>query len=154
MPLERHDLFDRAALRSDTFSAVHRVSLPVSRAFAKEVGSFRSKDLNAGNPGINWCEMSEVSFGALPLIHSHISAMTYGRLLVPELLPASIEKYLYLDSDILVVDSVAKLWDRVWGLALLAARDRIGTVNGQGGLVNYRELGIPVTRNTLTLGSC
>jgi lipopolysaccharide biosynthesis glycosyltransferase len=98
----------------------------------------------AGDARIKWCEMSEASFADLPLLHSHISAMTYGRLMVPDLLSDSIDRYLYLDSDILVVDDISRLWvNDLDGRALLAARDRIGTVSGRGGLVNYRELGIP-----------
>lgn len=41
----------------------------------------------------------------------HFSIATYYRLFIAHLLPSSVSKVLYLDSDILVVDSLKPLWD-------------------------------------------
>jgi len=47
----------------------------------------------------------------LPPYWSHISAAGYARLFIPMLLPESVEKVLYLDSDILVRRCVGELFD-------------------------------------------
>jgi len=41
----------------------------------------------------------------------HISAATYYRLLIPELLPSTVQKVIYLDCDIIVRKSLHELWD-------------------------------------------
>jgi hypothetical protein len=43
--------------------------------------------------------------------YGHISPVTYYRLLLPELLPRTLEKVLYLDSDVIVCEDIAPLWD-------------------------------------------
>jgi lipopolysaccharide biosynthesis glycosyltransferase len=44
-------------------------------------------------------------------IDKHLSLVTYYRLLIPQLLDKSIEKVLYLDSDIVVNDDIAELFN-------------------------------------------
>ena len=51
----------------------------------------------------------------------HISVSAYIRLFMSEVLPNDIEKVLYLDGDILVVNSVRELWDMELGDAMVAA---------------------------------
>lgn len=41
----------------------------------------------------------------------HVSIVTYFRLLLPTILPADLSKILYLDGDILCLDSIGPLWD-------------------------------------------
>jgi lipopolysaccharide biosynthesis glycosyltransferase len=41
----------------------------------------------------------------------HYSAATYLRLISPDFVPDDIERMLFLDSDVLVTDDLAKLWD-------------------------------------------
>src|ERR1041384_4150254 len=40
----------------------------------------------------------------------HIPITSYFRLLVPDLLPADVERAIYLDSDLVVLGNLAKLW--------------------------------------------
>jgi lipopolysaccharide biosynthesis glycosyltransferase len=51
----------------------------------------------------------------------HISSMTYVRLLLPDILPGSITKVLYVDPDILVLDDLAPLWQTALGDAVVGA---------------------------------
>lgn len=51
----------------------------------------------------------------------HISHAAYLRLLASKLLPQDIEKVIYLDSDLLVMDDVTKLWQCELGDAYVAA---------------------------------
>ena len=42
---------------------------------------------------------------------SYITSTTYARLFLPEILPAEITKVIYLDCDLLVLDTLTPLWD-------------------------------------------
>lgn len=44
-------------------------------------------------------------------VYGHVSLATYYRLLIPLLLPIEIEKVLFLDSDIIIVENIEQLWD-------------------------------------------
>ena len=77
---------------------------------------------------------------------AHLSADALIRLLMPELLPASLERVLYLDCDLLVFDDIVKLWNKqIEPFSTLAAIDpSIRTVSSEwGGLPNFAELGLP-----------
>lgn len=43
-------------------------------------------------------------------VHSHYAPEVYLRLLAPEILPAGLERVLYLDSDLIVLDDLLPLW--------------------------------------------
>jgi lipopolysaccharide biosynthesis glycosyltransferase len=54
----------------------------------------------------------------------HISVASYARILLPELLPDTLERAIYLDSDVLVLGDLGRLWDEPLGGALcLAVQD-------------------------------
>jgi lipopolysaccharide biosynthesis glycosyltransferase len=44
-------------------------------------------------------------------VSGHLSKAAYLRLQIPELLPEKIEKAIYLDTDVVVLDDIAKLWN-------------------------------------------
>lgn len=93
---------------------------------------------------INWLEGQIGCAADLKIARQYWTPMVYARLLIPELLPVEVEKALYLDCDLVVLDDLGKLWDTdVTQCSLLAVRDLIAHVSAPGGLVNYRELGIP-----------
>jgi lipopolysaccharide biosynthesis glycosyltransferase len=95
------------------------------------------------NLSVHWYPVLSEELSDLPIVQSHISLMTYSRLLIPQLLPSTVHRALYLDCDVLVEGDIAQLWDEsVSEKALCAARDRIGCVGNQGGLSNYQELNI------------
>jgi len=69
-----------------------------------------SLDLNKIN--IEWLRMSDSLFEKLDKLakYEYFGVEVYWRLLVTDLLPEDIKKVLYLDSDILVTDSISDLW--------------------------------------------
>jgi lipopolysaccharide biosynthesis glycosyltransferase len=96
------------------------------------------------NARIDWMEAKEELVSNLRIVHRYLTSVIYARLLLPDLLPVEVDKALYLDSDIVVREDLAELWDTDIGeRSVFAARDRIGVVSALGGLVNYQELGIP-----------
>lgn len=52
---------------------------------------------------------------------NHISHASYLRIFIPEILPESVEKVLYLDCDLVVRQDIAPLWNRELGLEVMAA---------------------------------
>jgi lipopolysaccharide biosynthesis glycosyltransferase len=92
--------------------------------------------------------------------NSHISASAYLRLLMPEVLPANLDRVIYVDADVLVQRDIGELWDvPMHGHAALAGQDfaapwmnsavMIPRTNDCSKLLsavtpvaNYRELGI------------
>jgi lipopolysaccharide biosynthesis glycosyltransferase len=58
------------------------------------------------------------------MVSDHISDATYYRLLAPELLPADVQKFIFLDADLLVRRDLSALWDEpLGGAACLAIQD-------------------------------
>lgn len=92
--------------------------------------------LDGGIEEANWVSLKE-SLANLPIqlfsirpsfdevqslvISHHITHTAYLRLLAGRLLPDSIDKVIYLDSDVLVCDDLTKLWDRPLGDAMALA---------------------------------
>jgi len=76
-------------------------------------------------------------------VRGHMSKAGYYRLLLPDLLPQSLDKVIYLDSDLLVQGCLSDLWSAPIGnYALLAVEDILSqTVSSSAGLYNWRELG-------------
>jgi len=57
-------------------------------------------------------------------VSQHISASSYLRLLIPELLPSDIQRVIYLDSDLVIRRDLQQLWSEPQsGYAVLAAQD-------------------------------
>lgn len=73
-----------------------------------------------------------------------MSISVYDKLLIADLVPADIDRALWLDSDTLVLADVAPLWDRGLGRhMLLAAQDSlVPLVSSQFGVAGYRDLGL------------
>ena len=91
------------------------------------------------NMGIGFLDV-EAALGGRKLPHyGHFKPETYFRLLAPSLLP-SVKKAIYLDSDLVALDDVAKLYDiDVSGHLLGATRDAdtVGQVCGYDEGVGY-----------------
>ena len=77
----------------------------------------------------------------------HISSVCYFRLLLPELLPESIEKVLYLDCDLIIRRDLIPLWDTDIGTTEFAAVPEVSAVNVKAALVDglrfHGELDLP-----------
>lgn len=97
------------------------------------------------NAHLNWLEAPIEHVANFKIVNKWLSPSALVRLLIPNLLPPEVEKVLYLDCDVVVNDDLGELWDMdMEDKSLLAARDTIGWVgNPDGGVSNYRELGIP-----------
>jgi len=91
-----------------------------------------SRQCNRDNIGIGFLDV-EAAIGERKLPHyGHFRLETYFRLLAPSLLPG-VKKAVYLDSDLVVLDDIAQLWDTdVGGYLLAAARDAdtVGQIDG------------------------
>ncbi len=87
-------------------------------------------------------------------ISGHVRVATYFRLLVPDLLPASCARAIYLDSDVVVEGDLAELWAvDVSAHALAAVQDMtVPWVSSRWGLDNWRELGLASTAKYFNAG--
>ena len=81
-------------------------------------------------------------------IHSydHISSASYFRLLLPSLLPADLNRVLYLDCDLIVLGDISRLWDLDFGDHYAAAVPELTAdsrfVSSPQGLRLWRALGL------------
>ena len=90
---------------------------------------------------IEWVSPPNESLQDLKLTDHFVTAVYY-RLLISDLLPQTIDKVIYLDSDLVVNEDLGRLWSvEVENYYLLAVPD-IGTPNIAAGLLNYKDLGI------------
>lgn len=77
---------------------------------------------------------------------SYISTATYFRLKLHELLPADARKALYIDSDLVVTDNIADLWNIDLGQSCLAA------VPDAQNKSHARRLGLPAGQTYINAG--
>ncbi|WP_216905855.1 glycosyltransferase family 8 protein [Synechococcus sp. CCY 0621] len=94
--------------------------------------------LGAFLPSVSFIQLDEEMLAGFP-VFGHITLATYFRLLLPAALPHAVEKVLYLDSDLIVVDSLHALWESALGDNSIAAveehnqefdRNRLGLAEG------------------------
>ena len=80
---------------------------------------------------------------ALP-IWGRVPALTYARIFVPAYVSAACSKAIFLDSDVLVLEDLARLWDLPSGDShLLAVQDpAVPFVSSRDGLAQYEKLRI------------
>ena len=82
------------------------------------------------------------AFPSLEKRQGEISKAAYYRLMLSEILPASIHKVLYMDGDLIVRGSLASLWDtELTGYAVAAAVDGLS-----GDIEIYNRLRIPIEK--------
>ncbi len=113
----------------------------------------KAKVLESLPPGalsITWHPVALDSFAAFGTAR-HISKMTYARFLMPLVIPASVSRVLYLDTDILVLRDLRAIWEtKLDGAILAAARDLLDAQikSGRPGLekaprvANYFNAGV------------
>lgn len=91
-----------------------------------------TRQVKSENVGIGFLDV-DAALGDIELPHhGHFRPETYYRLLAPQLL-SNVDKAIYLDSDLIVCDDIAKLYDvDVTGYPLAATRDAdtIGQIDG------------------------
>jgi lipopolysaccharide biosynthesis glycosyltransferase len=76
-------------------------------------------------------------------IDRYLTHATYYRLMAPAILPKSIHKILYLDSDIIVRNSISELWNIDLKDQALAAVDDFWPYDTERFLANLEILGLP-----------
>jgi lipopolysaccharide biosynthesis glycosyltransferase len=76
----------------------------------------------------------------------HVSLASYARLLLPELVPGTVSRLIYLDCDVICRQSLAFLWEvDMGGCPVLAVPEAItgaDTAGAARGIRLYRELGL------------
>jgi lipopolysaccharide biosynthesis glycosyltransferase len=102
---------------------------------------------------LHWLSPAQDALRGLHISH-HVNLETYSRLLAPAVLPAEIDRILYLDADMIIVADLGPLYDRPFdGHAVLAAREvEVGTVSDKYGIFNYESLGIPADQPYFNAG--
>jgi lipopolysaccharide biosynthesis glycosyltransferase len=105
--------------------------------------------LNTGRLDITWLRPEVEKLKDLP-VFGHIQLSAYFRLLIPDLLPETVGRVLYLDVDMVILRDIGGLWACDPGnLPLLAVRQ--GTTTLQG-LPFWRELGLTPSSKYLNSG--
>jgi len=109
----------------------------------------KRKLLKSVNPAIfslTWLNIEEsIPEGAhIPLDHSTFPKTVYVRLFIPYFVDQGIDKVLYLDVDMIVVEDISKLWQIDIGDKIVAGVvDRAELIgNRWSGIANYAELNI------------
>lgn len=86
----------------------------------------------------------------------NLSITTYYRLLIPDLLPSTLEKSIYLDSDLLVTGNIIDLWNvDLKGKILMAVPEmnrKASYVSSSDGLPSYKYLEIPPHKKYFNAG--
>jgi lipopolysaccharide biosynthesis glycosyltransferase len=101
------------------------------------------------NPKLNiiWVAMNEALPPSypLPLDNSSFPYSIFVRLCLPFFIPEEVERIIYLDADMLVLEDISTLWYTNIGEHTIAGVvDRSEVVSSEwGGIKNYKELGLP-----------
>lgn len=106
------------------------------------ISSLELKKLN-----LIWLKMSEIipEGVVLPLVNNSYPLNTYIRLLIPYFIPKEVERIIFIDVDMIMLDDISNLWKIDTGEYVIGAvSDTIGPVAktiGEG-IENYKELGL------------
>jgi lipopolysaccharide biosynthesis glycosyltransferase len=98
---------------------------------------------NRNSVSLHWLSPRESSFSGLPL-WGRMPIATYYKLLIPEMLPATVHKAIWLDCDLVVTADLAWLWDNdLGGRHALAVQDpAVPFVSSRNGVADHEQLGI------------
>jgi len=77
--------------------------------------------LPANSTVIQWHPIGTLSFASGFSTRPGVSKMTFARILLPQFLPETCDRALYLDGDILVLDALEQLWNIDLGEAVIGA---------------------------------
>ena len=78
--------------------------------FLEETRRKVCQSLPKGSASISWVPVDLDRFKEFTTTR-YISRMTYARLLIPQVLPQTVSRVLYLDADILVLEDLRPLWE-------------------------------------------
>ena len=101
------------------------------------------QSLNSNQLQIQWVKPDHLQLQGLALTR-YLTIAAYYRLLLPEVLPATVEKAIYLDCDMIVKGDIEALWQIDIGdnYVLAVQDDNQLTVSMAIGLRNYQALGL------------
>lgn len=90
----------------------------------------------------HWYETPASLIDDLP-VRGRFVSQVYARIIAPQLLPAGTDRFLYLDGDLLLMDSIAALWaTELEGAVIGAVQDMaVPWVSSPMGIRTYRKLG-------------
>lgn len=98
--------------------------------------------VNPAKIGIKWVKIKDtipegISF---PLVKNSYPLNTYVRLFIPHFIPKEIEKVLFLDVDMIMLEDISKLWNINIGDKIIGAALDLGALTIGVGVKNYKEL--------------
>lgn len=101
----------------------------------------RSLDPHRGT--LRWIAPRRESLVGLPL-WGRMSAATYDKMLLPDLLGPEVPRVLWLDADLLVLSDIGQLWELPTGesLARAATDSLVPTVASRFGVAGWQSLGL------------
>ena len=101
----------------------------------------------------HWVEVNKQKFSGLPL-WGRMPVSTYFKLALPQMLPLSAAKAIWLDCDLLVLDDIGPFWDSdLRGDPLGAVQDAVVPfVSSRCGIASHSELGIPANAKYFNAG--
>jgi lipopolysaccharide biosynthesis glycosyltransferase len=112
-----------------------------------------------GNNSVDfvWIEKPTISVENLPIhkkVSPHVNRVIYYRLMLADLLPDSCEQVIYLDSDLIALKSLEKLWEiEIGENYVMAVQDpAIPFISSPYGLKKYQDLNIPPNNKYFNTG--
>lgn len=98
--------------------------------------------INPTKIGIKWVKIKDtipegISF---PLVKNSYPLNTYVRLFIPHFIPKPIERVLFLDVDMVMLEDISKLWNINIGDKIIGAALDLGALTIGTGVKNYKEL--------------
>lgn len=92
---------------------------------------------------LRWVEPSRAAFTGVPL-WGRMPIATYDKLAIARWIPATVDRAIWLDADLLVLADLAALWRTDIGTAVLAATQdaRVPTVDARFGIGPYASCGL------------
>lgn len=91
---------------------------------------------------------------SIPVDHTAMPFTTYYRLFAPGIVPEKVDRLIYLDVDMIVLEDISKLWNiNIEDKLFAAVQDWQLTVScSWGGIPNYEQLGIPADTEYFNAG--
>jgi lipopolysaccharide biosynthesis glycosyltransferase len=104
------------------------------------------ESVNSSFISVHWLQSSKIipEDVTIPVDSSSFPLTTYLRIFSPYVLPAEVERIIYLDVDTIVLEDISKLWYEDLSSFTIGAVIDVGkTVDcAWGGIPNYQELGL------------
>lgn len=129
--------------KSQSFVSIYIVDDQISSANRQKL----EQSLSLEKMQLVWLKMNEIipEGISLPIVNNSYPINTYVRLLIPYFMPKEIDKVIFMDVDMIMLDDISNLWEIDPGESVIAAAsDTIGPIKKTigNGIENYKELGL------------